>query len=117
MVDTDGEDFHPALEPRPFDAVFTKGEYAAAYSGFEGHTDDGTQLASWLRDRGVDAVDVCGIATDYCVAATALDAAGEGLATRVLLDLTAAVAPDRLHVTLESFAASGVEVRGEAPVG
>ena len=45
-------------------------------------------------------MDVCGIATDYCVRATALDAADQGFATTVLLDLTAAVAPERLDTTL-----------------
>ena len=53
-----------------------------------------------------------GIATDYCVRATALDAAKCGLATRVRLDLTAAVAPDRIGSTLADFAAGGVEVTG-----
>jgi len=79
-VGTPGVDLHPALQPRPFEAVFTKGEYAAAYSGFEG-VSDGVPLASWLSERGVDEVDVCGIATDYCVRATALDAAAAGFST------------------------------------
>ena len=111
VVGTDGVEFHPALQPRPFDAVFRKGEYAAAYSGFEGRADDGTSLAGWLRERGVDDVEVCGIATDYCVRATALDATAAGLSTTVLLDLTAAVAPDRLDDTLAAWRAAGVQVR------
>ncbi|MGI8993222.1 MAG: isochorismatase family protein [Nocardioidaceae bacterium] len=111
VVGTPGEDWHPALQPRPFDAVFRKGEYAAAYSGFEGVDDDGRPLAEWLRERGVDAVDVCGIATDYCVRATALDAVREGFATTVLLDLTAAVAPDRVGETLSAFASENVAIR------
>ena len=45
VVGTDGEAFHPNLDPQPFDAVFLKGEHAAAYSGFEGRTADGTSLA------------------------------------------------------------------------
>jgi len=108
VVGSPGEEFHPALKPRPFDAVFLKGEYAAAYSGFEGVDDEGRTLAAFLRDRGIDAVDVCGIATDYCVRATALDAAREGLATTVLVDLTAAVAPDRLGDTLTALQSAGV---------
>ncbi len=95
-VGTPGVEFHDQLTFRDFDAVFDKGEYAAAYSGFEGTTADGTGLADWLRARGVEQVDVCGIATDYCVRATALDAVRSGFATTVLLDLTAAVAPERL---------------------
>jgi nicotinamidase/pyrazinamidase len=112
VVGTHGTEFHDALQPRPFDAVFRKGEHAAAYSGFEGFTEHGEPLAEWLRGHDVDAVDICGIATDYCVRATALDAAGAGLGVTVLLDLTAAVAPDRLDTSLEAFAAAGVQVRG-----
>ncbi len=111
VVGTAGEDLHPALQSGPFDAVFTKGEHTAAYSGFEGHTLDGTRLVTWLRAQGVETVDVCGIATDYCVRATALDAAAAGFTTTVLVDLTAAVAPDRIDETLTAFEAAGVAVR------
>jgi len=110
VVGTSGADFHPALKPRPFDAVFHKGECAAAYSGFEGVNPDDEPLAAWLRARGVDAVDICGLAADYCVRATALDAVREGFPTTVLLDLTAAVAPDRLRATLAELTAAGVDL-------
>ncbi|CAN5137514.1 isochorismatase family protein [soil metagenome] len=113
-VGTPGAQFHPALHPRPFDAVFTKGEYDAAYSGFEGES-DGVRLAEWLRGRGVDRVDLVGIATDHCVRATALDAAAGGFAPRVLLDLTAAVDPARMSDTLAAFAEAGVATSGELP--
>ncbi len=111
VVDTAGEAWHPALSPRPFDAVFTKGEHSAAYSGFEGHTAEGTGLADWLRRRHVEDVDVCGLATDYCVRATALDAAAAGFTTTVLLGLSAAVAPDRIDDTFTAFEAAGVGTR------
>jgi nicotinamidase/pyrazinamidase len=110
-VGTPGVEFHDALRVRDFAAVFDKGEYAAAYSGFEGRDADGGSLADFLRERGVDRVEVCGIATDHCVRATALDAARAGFATTVLLDLTAAVAPDRLDATLTQLADAGVAVR------
>src|SRR5262249_27822375 len=89
-----GADFHPGLDTRPIEAVFRKGAHAAAYSGFEGVDEEGTPLLEWLRRRGVDEVDVVGIATDYCVRRTAEDAARAGLTTRVLVDLTAAVAAE-----------------------
>jgi nicotinamidase/pyrazinamidase len=108
VVGTPGEDFHPPLEPALFDEIFYKGEYAAAYSGFEGASTDGVRLADWLRGAGVDAVDVCGIATDYCVRATALDAAREGFAVRVLEGLTAAVSPDNLPDVRRDCATAGV---------
>lgn len=86
------------------------GQYAAAYSGFEGADDDGTLLADWLRQRGVDEVDIVGIATDYCVRATAADAVESGFATRVLLDLTAGVAPESTTKAIEDMRAAGVEI-------
>lgn len=107
-VGTDGEAFHPNLDPQPFDAVFLKGAHEAAYSGFEGTTSDGEGLGAWLRERGVTEVDVCGIATDYCVRATALDAAAAGFETRVLLGLCAAVAPESRERTLAELAEAGV---------
>ena len=108
VVGTPGVDLHDALAGQAFDAVFDKGEYAAAYSGFEGRSAEGQGLADFLRARGVEVVEVCGIATDHCVRATALDAVQAGFATSVLLDLTAAVAPDRLATTLDQLAAAGV---------
>jgi nicotinamidase/pyrazinamidase len=112
VVGTDGVELHPALDRSPLEAVFDKGEYAAAYSGFEG-TADGVGLAAWLRERGVDAVDVVGIATDHCVRATALDAVGNGFATRVLLPLTAGVGEASTDAALEQLRTAGVELTGE----
>ena len=109
-VGTDGEAFHPNLDPQPFDAIFLKGEHAAAYSGFEGNEGGGAGLADWLRGHGVDRVDVCGLATDHCVRATALDAVREGFTTRVLGDLCAGVAPDTTEAALRELEAAGVTV-------
>ena len=111
VVHTAGADFHPHLVTDSIEAVFHKGQYAAAYSGFEGADDDGTPLATWLHNRGVDEVDVVGIATDYCVLATATDAMKQGFATRVLLDLTAGVAPESTEKAVEGMRAAGIEVR------
>jgi nicotinamidase/pyrazinamidase len=96
VVGTGGVEFHPDLVTDRVEAVFTKGEHSAAYSGFEGSC-DGVGLTDWLRGRGVDGVDVVGIATDHCVRATALDAARAGFDTAVLLDHTAGVAPAQLR--------------------
>ncbi|MFY0405725.1 isochorismatase family protein [Solicola sp. PLA-1-18] len=110
VVGTPGADLHEPLRDDLFQAVFRKGEYEAAYSGFEGVDADGTELALWLTAHGVEAVDVCGIATDYCVRATALDAARHGFATRVLLDLTAAVSADNVPATRADLDAAGVSL-------
>jgi nicotinamidase/pyrazinamidase len=109
-VGTDGEAFHPNLDPQPFDAIFLKGEHAAAYSGFEGRTTTGTGLADWLRAHEVTDVDVCGIATDYCVRATALEAAREGFATRLLSRLCAGVAPDTSAAAVKEMRGAGVSI-------
>ncbi|MFX4271579.1 isochorismatase family protein [Propionibacteriaceae bacterium Y1685] len=109
VVGTPGAEFVEALRFRDFEAVFDKGNYEAAYSGFEGDA-QGVQLATWLRDRDVDRVDVVGIATDFCVRATAIDAAGSGFTTRVLADLTAAVNPDGLDATWVALDEAGVQV-------
>lgn len=110
VVGTEGVELHPALSEIAFQAVFDKGEYAAAYSGFEGRATDGETLTDWLTARGVRAVEVVGIATDFCVKATALDAAAAGFDTTVRLDLTAAVHPQERQATVESLRAGGVEV-------
>jgi nicotinamidase/pyrazinamidase len=110
VADTPGADFHPDFDASAVEAVFKKGHHSAAYSGFEGTDENGTTLMDWLRQRGVDEVDVVGIATDYCVRATAVDAADAGFKTRVLLDLTAGVAPESTDKALEDLRAVGVEV-------
>ena len=107
-VGTDGEAFHPNLDPQPFDAIFLKGRHAAAYSGFEGHDSGGTTLADWLRRHEVSEVDVCGLATDHCVRATALDAVAAGFTTRVLTDLCAGVAPATTEAALTELRTAGV---------
>ena len=112
VVGTTGADFYPDLDTSAVEAVFRKGQHAAAYSGFEGVDDDGTPLGDWLRGHGVDEVDVAGIATDYCVNATAADAVRAGFATRVLLDLTAGVAPASTAKAIEDLREADVELTG-----
>lgn len=77
---TPGAELHAALDRSLLDVVLDKGidPHTDGYSGF-----DGTALAELLRDRGVDAVTVCGLATDVCVRHTALEALQEGFAVTV----------------------------------
>jgi nicotinamidase/pyrazinamidase len=81
---TDGAELHPALDPAQVDVIVDKGQDpdTEGYSGFEA-----TDLAALLRARGVDEVTIVGLATDYCVKHTALDALREGF--RVTVDPTA----------------------------
>ncbi len=111
-----GAAFHPELHvDGPVIRKGTSGE--DGYSGFtvrdpaSGVTAP-TELASLLRASGIDRVVVCGLATDYCVKATALDAIGLGFATAVLADGIRAVdlAPGDGQRALDEMAAAGVEL-------
>ncbi len=115
VVGTGGVELHPALDTAHVEAIFDKGEFAAAYSGFEGRS-DGVPLGAWLRERGVADVEIVGIATDHCVRATALDAAREGFTTTVRLDLTAGVARATVDSALDELAVAGVRLVGEPVV-
>jgi nicotinamidase/pyrazinamidase len=108
VVGSEGAAFHPNLDPQPFDAVFLKGEHAAAYSGFEGKDADGAGLAAWLQAHDITEVDICGIATDYCVVQSALDSVRAGFTTRVLTDFVAGVAPETTQAALEKMRAAGI---------
>ena len=110
VVGTSGPQLQAPLTEDLFTAVVRKGEHAAAYSAFEGTLADGTPLARFLADRGVEALDVCGIATDHCVRASALDARSAGLQVRVLQELCAGVAPATTERALAEMAAAGVEL-------
>jgi NAD+ synthetase len=88
VAGSEGAELHPSVAGLPFDRIQDKGtdRDRETYSAF-----DGTELASWLRDRGVERVKIAGIATDYCVRATALDAVRNGFEATVLTDAVAAV--------------------------
>jgi nicotinamidase/pyrazinamidase len=120
VAGTEGVGFHPNFAPAvasgAIDAVFDKGTYSAAYSGFEGVDENGVFLAEWLRERRIDEVDVVGIATDHCVRATALDSAREGFRTQVLLDLTAGVAKETTERAVVELRGAGVELTGKPVV-
>ncbi len=111
-VGTPGMALHPDLDTTHIEAVFDKGEYTAAYSGFEAAC-EGTTLADWLRERDVDTVEIVGLATDHCVRATALDATELGFATTVRLDLTAGVAAPTVAKALAAMEEAGVTQIGE----
>lgn len=112
VAGTPGAGLHPNLATARIEAVFDKGAHAAAYSGFEGRS-NAVPLADWLRERGVDSVEVVGIATDHCVRATALDAIREGFATTVRLDLTAGVAVLTVRAALAQLREAGATLIGE----
>jgi nicotinamidase/pyrazinamidase len=108
VAGTDGAEWHPDLRLPDGVLLVSKGERAAAYSGFEGRDRQDRSLAELLRSAGVDSVDVAGLATSYCVRATALDAVKAGFATRVLTNLVADVDPTATPATWAELGAAGV---------
>jgi nicotinamidase/pyrazinamidase len=112
VAETAGAEWHPDLRLPDGAVVVSKGHFEGAYSGFAGHDDEGRPLASVLRAAGVDAVDVVGIATSYCVRATALDAVKHGFTTRILTHLVADVDPDVTPATWAELRAAGVVLEG-----
>lgn len=108
VVGTSGADFHPDFNTGVADDIFSKGEYTAAYSGFEGVDAKGATLLDWLRGRQIDAVDIVGLTTDHCVLATALDAAAAGITTRVLLGYCAGVGRDTTAAAIAQMTDAGI---------
>lgn len=113
---TPGAALHPALDERPIKAVFRKGmdREVDSYSGFfdNGHV-NATGLAGWLKSLDVGAVDVVGLATDYCVKWTALDARAAGFETAVLTEACRGVelASGDVARALDELRAAGVKVQ------
>jgi nicotinamidase/pyrazinamidase len=116
VVGTAGAKFHPDFDASRVEEVFRKGQHAAAYSAFEGLGESGETLLAWLSKRGVKNLDVVGIATDYCVRASAADAAAAGFATTVPLGLTAGVDATTTAEALNSLRGAGVKLTG-TPLG
>lgn len=110
VAGTQGAEYHPALDTSLIDVPVRKGQGVPAYSIFEGTTDDGSAFPDALDARGVDEVDVVGIATDYCVRASALDALRAGMKVRVLTDLVAGVAAESSAAALREVADAGAVV-------
>lgn len=107
---TEGAEYHPALDIGRIDVHIHKGTGEPAYSAFEGETIDGRSLAELLVERGIDRLDVVGIATDHCVRASVLDAIEAGLDVRVITDLVAGVAPETTVASLKEIVAAGARL-------
>lgn len=111
VAGTPGADYHANLDTDLIDVHIRKGQDRPAYSAFEGiSTEEDRPLAQLLVDAGITRLDVAGLATDHCVRASALDARAAGLDVRVLLELSAGVAPDTTAAALTDMTAAGVEL-------
>jgi nicotinamidase/pyrazinamidase len=140
VAGTRGAELHPDLDTEYIQAYFQKGQFAAAYSGFEGllapedavptgdrqpgslpagaaaddpetyaAADDAIGLDDWLQSHDVEDVVVVGIATDFCVMATSLDAVQAGYSVTVIRSLTAGIADD-LEDAVAEMELGGVDV-------
>jgi nicotinamidase/pyrazinamidase len=107
---TVGAEYDPGFDTGAVTHHVKKGQGRPAYSLFEGTTDDGETVAQLLEEHGVIDVDVAGIATDYCVRASALDAIEHGRHVRVLTDLVAGVAAESSDAALAELAHAGAEL-------
>lgn len=110
VAGTAGAEYDPGLKTDAVTHHVKKGQGIPAYSLFEGTTDAGERVAELLAARGVTEVDVTGIATDYCVRASARDAIEHGLHVRILTDLVAGVAADSSQAALAELAHAGAEL-------
>lgn len=123
VQDTPGAALHPAVDWSSVDMVVRKGSdpKVDSYSGFRENygphgTRPSTELADWLRSRGVDEIYVCGLARDVCVLWTAQDAVNLGFKTHVLWDLTRPVTPETDVTTRTRFEQLGVDVVESLPI-
>jgi nicotinamidase/pyrazinamidase len=124
---TTNAQLHPVIAALDIAHHFKKGQYSAAYSGFEGIEDNtdaipsrdevkaqeqaGHTLANALKAAGIDHVDVVGIAESHCVKATALDAKQLGYGVTVFSDLTVPVSPESGEAARVAMREAGVELR------
>ncbi len=115
VVGSVGARLHPALAERSIDHVVRKGTGTQSYSAFEGVTPAegdlvGVSLLALLRSKGVTDIDVCGLATDYCVRASAMDALGTGFRVRLFKDLVAGVASSTSGASIRDMSHAGVDL-------
>jgi nicotinamidase/pyrazinamidase len=110
VADTAGAEYHPNFDQSLIDIHVKKGQGFPAYSAFEGVTSSGETLVEVLSAHGVTNLDIVGIATDYCVRASALDALTPGLDVTVKANLCVGVNPGGSVAALSELASAGVKI-------
>jgi nicotinamidase/pyrazinamidase len=109
-----GAEYHANLDASLIDIHIKKGQGQPGYSIFDGVTDSGEKLQELIQRLGITEVDVVGIATDYCVRASALDANNSGLEVRVITSLTAGVSAASTEAAIDELVDAGVRVAATA---
>ena len=112
VSNTHGSEYHPNLDQSIIQVHVEKGMGKPSYSAFEGVTREGKSIAQVLTDAGIDELDVVGIATDYCVLASSLDARQLGLKVNVLTELCAGITPESTDEAIAKMRAAGCNVVG-----
>jgi nicotinamidase/pyrazinamidase len=110
VAGTYGAEYHDELTTRAIDHHVRKGQGEPAYSIYEGTTEEGGTVHELLDANGVTEVDIAGLATDYCVRASALDALAHGRRVRIITDLVAGVSPDASRAAIAELAHAGADL-------
>ena len=114
IAGTPGAEYHPNLDSSLVDIHIKKGQDQPGYSIFDGVTESGEKIQDLISRLGITEVDVVGIATDYCVRASALDAKKFGLDVRVITSLTAGVSAASTEAAIDELVDAGVRVSATA---
>lgn len=109
VKNTIGAELHPDIQKIKLNAIFDKGLYTAAYSGFEGSNND-IILSQWLQNHQITNIDIVGIALDYCVKQTALDGVKLKFNTNILTNYTIAIHEDKIKDELNNLIKHGVNI-------
>lgn len=107
-------ELHPALKDVPVDVAVKKGHYSAAYSAFEGVSEDERHLAEIFTQEGIEQVDIVGIAESHCVLESALDAHKGGWKVKVIRDLTVPVSEELGAAARKKMVAAGIKLLDSA---
>ncbi len=114
IAGTPGAEYHLNLDSSLVDIHIKKGQDQPGYSIFDGLTESGEKIQALISRLGITEVDVVGIATDYCVRASALDAKKFGLDVRVITSLTAGVSAASTEAAIDELVDAGVRVSATA---
>lgn len=110
VAGSQGAEYHPNLNSAAIDLHVEKGQGKPSYSAFEGTTASGEPLADALAAAGIDELDVVGIATDYCVLASSLDARNHGIRVNVLTEMCAGITEQTTSEALAKMQHAGCTV-------
>jgi nicotinamidase/pyrazinamidase len=117
VAGTYGAEFQPALQLPKTSIIVSKGQIGEGYSAFEAITEDGVTFGDELRRQGVDLLYIAGIAVDYCVRATAIDALRKGFGVTILIDAVVGINAQESARALEQMKEEGASMLTVADLG